>query len=149
MPVQFDFVWLTCDFPVYLASLPCLVLFCPALSSLKTIIWVYVLVWVFLFLPRVCTVTYTKTYSFLDIFSFRKYEFKVQNKAEDAYKTSIHSDRKCKFSLLILENNLSFCNRKLSDLLSTSCISFTKLNCLWRNRLTFKISRVLCSQPRF
>ncbi len=30
---------------------------CPALSSLKTIIWVYVLVWVFLFLPRVCTVT--------------------------------------------------------------------------------------------
>ncbi len=31
---------------------------CPALMSrLKTIIWVYVLVCVFLFLPRVCTVT--------------------------------------------------------------------------------------------
>ncbi len=33
------------------------VLSCPALMWLKTIIWVYILVCVFLFLPRVCTVT--------------------------------------------------------------------------------------------
>ncbi len=39
-------------------ALSCLVLPCPALmSTLKTIIWVYVLVCVSLFLPRVCTVT--------------------------------------------------------------------------------------------
>ncbi len=39
-----------------------LCLSCPALMSwLKTIIWVYVLVCVFLFLPRVCTVTEDQT----------------------------------------------------------------------------------------
>ncbi len=35
---EFDFVWSTCDFPVYPVSLPCLVL-----PWLNTIIWVYVL----------------------------------------------------------------------------------------------------------
>ncbi len=48
---EFDFVWSTCDSPVYPVSESCLDV------SLKTIIWVYVLVCVFLFLPRVCTVT--------------------------------------------------------------------------------------------
>ncbi len=43
-----------------LPGVSCLwVLPCPALMSLNIIIWVYVLVSVFLFLPRVCTVTNT------------------------------------------------------------------------------------------
>ncbi len=55
---EFDFVWSTRYFP----GVSCLwVLPCLALSyldvALKTIIWVYVLVCVFLFLPLVCTVT--------------------------------------------------------------------------------------------
>ncbi len=43
--------------PVFLSmsALPCPAL--PCLSRLKTIIWVYILVCVFLFLPRVCTMT--------------------------------------------------------------------------------------------
>ncbi len=61
------------DLPVYISScllslilsgllvipgVSCLVLSCPALKSLlNIIIWVYILVRVFLFLPRVCTVT--------------------------------------------------------------------------------------------
>ncbi len=45
-------------FPVYPACESCLVLSCPALMSLlNIIIWVYILVRVFLFLTRVCTVT--------------------------------------------------------------------------------------------
>ncbi len=45
-------------FPVYPACESCLVLSCPALMSLlNIIIWVYILVRVFLLLPRVCTVT--------------------------------------------------------------------------------------------
>ncbi len=68
------FMWLCVNYPVYLVPvfwvwfrlvyslLPrCILSLSPALSyldvSLKTIIWVYVLVCVFLFLPRVCTVT--------------------------------------------------------------------------------------------
>ncbi len=59
---EFDFVWSTRYFPVYHVSLPCLVLpWCPAWSSLNIIIWVYVLAFVFLFLPRVCTVTEDQT----------------------------------------------------------------------------------------
>ncbi len=61
LSVQFDFVWSTHYspvFPVYVS----LALSCPALmSSLKTIIWVYVLVCVSLFLPAVCTVTEDQT----------------------------------------------------------------------------------------
>ncbi len=61
------------DLPVYISSclfslmssgllvipgVSCLVLSCPALMSLlNIIIWVYIFVRVFLFLPRVCTVT--------------------------------------------------------------------------------------------
>ncbi len=58
---EFDFVWSTRYFPVYPVSesclvlpcpaLSCLVLPCPALMSIKTIIWVYVLVCVFLYPP--------------------------------------------------------------------------------------------------
>ncbi len=67
------FMWLCVNYPVYLVpvfwvwlglvylwlpGVSCLsALPCPALSTLKTIIWVSVLVCVFLFLPRVCTVT--------------------------------------------------------------------------------------------
>ncbi len=67
------FMWLCVNNPVYLVpvfwvwfqlvysllpGVSCLwVLPCPALMSLNIIIWVYVLVSVFLFLPRVCTVT--------------------------------------------------------------------------------------------
>ncbi len=59
LSVQFDFVWSTRYFPgVSCPCKSCLVLPCPPLmSTLKTIIWVYVLVCVFLFLPAVCTVT--------------------------------------------------------------------------------------------
>ncbi len=48
---------------LWLPGVSCLsALSCPALMSwLKTIIWVYVLVCVFLFLPRVCTVTEDQT----------------------------------------------------------------------------------------
>ncbi len=65
------------DLPVYISSclfslmssgllvipgVSCLVLSCPALMSLVNIIvWVYILVRVFLFLPRVCTVTEDQT----------------------------------------------------------------------------------------
>ncbi len=54
---EFDFFWSTRYSPVFLSmsALPCPAL--PCLSRLKTIIWVYILVCVFLFLPRVCTVT--------------------------------------------------------------------------------------------
>ncbi len=72
------FVSLCANYPVYLVPvfwvwfrlvyslLPrCILSLSPALSyldvSLKTIIWVYVLVCVFLFLPRVCTVTEDQT----------------------------------------------------------------------------------------
>ncbi len=63
------YLWFTCVFIVLSVQLiwsgllitpgvSCLsALPCPALSSLKTIIWVYVLVCVSLFLPAVCTVT--------------------------------------------------------------------------------------------
>ncbi len=69
------FVSLCVNYPVYISPvfwvwfrlvysllpgvscLPCL-----ALSGLKTIIWVYVLICVFLFLPRVCTVTIMSIY---------------------------------------------------------------------------------------
>ncbi len=44
--------------PVYLVCKHCLVL---PWCSLKTIIWVYILVCMFLFLPRVCTVTEDQT----------------------------------------------------------------------------------------
>ncbi len=45
-------------FPVYPVCEYCLVLSCPALMSLlNIIIWVYIFICVFLFLPRVCTVT--------------------------------------------------------------------------------------------
>ncbi len=47
LSVQFDFVWSTHYSRCFLS----------ALSALKTIIWVYVLVCVSLFLPAVCTVT--------------------------------------------------------------------------------------------
>ncbi len=59
LSVQFDFVWSTRYFPgVSCPCKSCLVLPCPPLmSTLKTIIWVYVLVCVFLFLPCVCTMT--------------------------------------------------------------------------------------------
>ncbi len=67
-------MWLCVNYPVYISPvfwvcfrlvyslLPrCILSLSPALSyldvSLKTIIWVYVLVCVFLFLPHVCTVT--------------------------------------------------------------------------------------------
>ncbi len=73
------FMWLCVNYPVYISPVfwvwfrlvysllpvfpvcqPCLALPCLALmSSLNTIIWVYILVCVFLFLPRVCTVTNT------------------------------------------------------------------------------------------
>ncbi len=58
---EFDFFWSTRYSPVFLAmsALPCPAL--PCLSRLKTIIWVYILVCVFLFLPRVCTVTEDQT----------------------------------------------------------------------------------------
>ncbi len=61
MPVWFRLVYsLLPGVPV---CQPCLVLPCLALmSSLKTIIWVYVLVCVSLFLPAVCTVTEDQTY---------------------------------------------------------------------------------------
>ncbi len=64
MPVQFDGVWSTCYSRCILSvstAMSCHVLPCPALSCLDVllniIIWVYILVCVFLFLPRVCTVT--------------------------------------------------------------------------------------------
>ncbi len=71
LSVHFDLVWSTrhsrcfdSSFPVFLLVIPgvscpcqsCLVLPCPDVL-LNTIIWVYVLVCVFLFLPAVCTVT--------------------------------------------------------------------------------------------
>ncbi len=64
LSVQIDVVWSTrysrCSLSLS-PALSCLVLPWSALIcldvSLKTIIWVYVLVCVFLFLPRVCTVT--------------------------------------------------------------------------------------------
>ncbi len=74
--VPFVFVWLCVNYPVYLVpvfwvwfglvysllpGVSCLsALSCPALSSLKTIIWVYILVCVSLFLPAVCNVTFMK-----------------------------------------------------------------------------------------
>ncbi len=71
-------MWLCVNYPVYISpvfwvwfglvylwlpGVSCLsALSCPALMSwLKTIIWVYVLVCVSLFLPRVCTVTEDQT----------------------------------------------------------------------------------------
>ncbi len=71
------FVWLCVNYPLYISpvfwvwfrlvylwlpGVSCLsALSCPALWSLKTIIWVYVLVCVFLFPPHVCTVTEDQT----------------------------------------------------------------------------------------
>ncbi len=57
LSVLFDFVWSTSYSPVFLSvsALPCLAL--PCLELLKTIIWVYILVSVFLYPPRVCTMT--------------------------------------------------------------------------------------------
>ncbi len=50
-------VWF-CLVYLWLPGVSCLsALPCPTLSTLKSIIWVYILVCVFLFLPRVCTVT--------------------------------------------------------------------------------------------
>ncbi len=57
LSVQFDFVWSTRYSPVFLCV--CLALSCPALSSLKTIILSLLLVCMFLYPPRVCTVTLT------------------------------------------------------------------------------------------
>ncbi len=57
-------MWLCVNYPVYISLLVtsrCILSLCLVLSCLvviKTIIWVYVLVCVFLFLPRVCTVTH-------------------------------------------------------------------------------------------
>ncbi len=69
-------------FPVYPVCEYCLVLPCPAMSCLDVllniIIWVYILVCVFLFLPRVCTVTedQTKTVSGAILFSvFKSFYF--------------------------------------------------------------------------
>ncbi len=74
------FMWLCVNYPVYispvfwvwfrlvysllpgvscLSALSCLAL----MSTLNTIIWVYILVCVFLFLPRVCTMTLTYYHS--------------------------------------------------------------------------------------
>ncbi len=85
------------DLPVYISSclfslmssgllvipgVSCLVLSCPALMSLlNIIIWVYILVRVFLFLPRVCTVTEDQTitvsgaHSPRFVFRFEKFLF--------------------------------------------------------------------------
>ncbi len=69
-------------FPVYPVCESCLVLLCPALMSLlNIIIWVYILVCVFLFLPRVCTVTEDQTqtvsgtHSPRFVFRFEKFLF--------------------------------------------------------------------------
>ncbi len=62
MPVQFDVGLVDLLFPVYPVCEYCLVLSCPALMSLlNIIIWVYILVCVFLFPPRVCTMTEDQT----------------------------------------------------------------------------------------
>ncbi len=50
---------------------------CPALMSLKTFIWVYVLVCVFLFPPRVCTVTVKLCIFYLCIAVFRSIYAKI------------------------------------------------------------------------
>ncbi len=56
MHVQFEVIWSTCYSRCILPVSPALS--CPALMSLlNIIIWVYILVCMFLFLPRVCTVT--------------------------------------------------------------------------------------------
>ncbi len=62
-------MWLCVNYPVYISPVfgvyVSLALSCPALMcSLKTIIWVYVLVCLFLFLPRVCTVTHVVSITF-------------------------------------------------------------------------------------
>ncbi len=65
-PCLSNYLWFTCVYKSCLLSLiwsgllvtsRCILSLCPALMSVKTIIWVYVLVCVSLFLPRVCTVT--------------------------------------------------------------------------------------------
>ncbi len=78
MPVQLDVVWSTC-------YSRCILFVSTALSCLDVllniIIWVYILVCVFLFLPRVCTVTedQTKTVSGAHsprfVFRFEKFLF--------------------------------------------------------------------------
>ncbi len=69
LSVQFDFVWSTrysrCFLSVSLAMSSPDVL-------LNTIIWVYVLVCVSLFLPAVCTVTYTKNNAVNNIYNYSK-----------------------------------------------------------------------------
>ncbi len=69
-------------FPVYPVCEYCLVLSCPALMSLlNIIIWVYILVCVFLFLPHVCTVredqtrTVSGAHSPRFVFRFEKFLF--------------------------------------------------------------------------
>ncbi len=80
MPVQFDVVWSTCYSRCVLFVST--TLSCPALMSLlNIIIWVYILVCVFLFLPRVCTVTEDQTitvsgaHSPRFVFRFEKFLF--------------------------------------------------------------------------
>ncbi len=58
MPVQFDLVWSTRYFPVYLVCKPCLVL---PWCLIKYYHLSLILVCVFLFLPRVCTMTENQT----------------------------------------------------------------------------------------